>query len=368
MLISAVGSGGNGLTKGQTYDGIFPFTGSVANFNSVYWARLDTLLGYLRDNGITAVLYPMDNWTCDDGEWFAPADISDAQAIAYGAAIAARYPRSTYPNILWAGGGDFQGWRTDRVNVHLKVLQGIRSTGDTRPYTMQWHNHSHSTGEIPELNGSNVGFNFVYSYQPTYDQIYKAYTQTGTGLPIPAILMEQQYELSVSAATMRRVRAWTLTSGGAGAFYGHADVWGVGDNAYNYLDAVGVFQHSALMAFFKTLPKWHLLVPDVGASFVTSGRGTRFEYGADGPVSNEDSLGNYVTAAVTPDKTLAVIYHPDTSASNITLNASAVGTNPTLRRVDPSNGASTTMTWTTTPTAGANAAGDRDWFFVIEAT
>jgi hypothetical protein len=41
--------------------------------------------------------------------------------------------------------------------------------------------------------------------------------------------------------------------------------------------------------------------------------------------------------------------------------------NPTITAVDPTNGARTDLGWTTTPTMGANAGGDFDWLFIINA-
>ena len=45
-----------------------------------------------------------------------------------------------------------------------------------------------------------------------------------------------------------------------------------------------------------------------------------------------------------------------------------LGANATITAVDPTNGARTNLGWTTTPTMGANAAGDHDWLFVITAS
>jgi hypothetical protein len=45
-----------------------------------------------------------------------------------------------------------------------------------------------------------------------------------------------------------------------------------------------------------------------------------------------------------------------------------LGANPSITAVDPTDGARTSLGWTTTPTMGANAGGDHDWLFIITAS
>jgi hypothetical protein len=62
-----------------------------------------------------------------------------------------------------------------------------------------------------------------------------------------------------------------------------------------------------------------------------------------------------------------VIYNPDTAINQITISSSVFGANPTITAVDPTDGARTSLGWTTTPTMGTNAGGDHDWLFIITA-
>ena len=45
-----------------------------------------------------------------------------------------------------------------------------------------------------------------------------------------------------------------------------------------------------------------------------------------------------------------------------------LGANPSITAVDPTDGARTSLGWTTTPTMGTNAGGDHDWLFIITAS
>jgi hypothetical protein len=97
---------------------------------------------------------------------------------------------------------------------------------------------------------------------------------------------------------------------------------------------------------------WQTLIPDTANTFLTSGYG---------------SGGTKALAARATDGSLAAVYNPDTSQNNITISRSVLGANPTITAVDPTDGATTNLGWTTSPTMGANAAGDHDWLFVITA-
>ena len=106
--------------------------------------------------------------------------------------------------------------------------------------------------------------------------------------------------------------------------------------------------------------KWYALVPDQTHTVVTNGFGT---FGTD----------DYVTAARTPDGTLAMAYVP--SSRTITVDLSTLSGPVTARWYDPTAG-----TFTSHPglpfanagsvqfaTPGTNAGGDDDWVLVLEA-
>lgn len=375
-LIGCVENGG-GNNNGETYDGILPFTsGDITTPNSTYWSRMDSYLSKAEALGITLLIYPLDGWNTKSGTVFSGK--SDADCETFGNWLATRW--LSRPNIMWAFGGDYDAssvpgtFADSRFNA---CLTGIRSAGDNRLATIQ-NNYMRSNSFDSSYWEARADWSFGYSYFATYDVVLAGYAKSwsGGGKPStrPALFSEGEYDNSPvgdggSAAAIRRQAGWALTSGSPGAFTGQERVWSfeTGSPAWTTrINSTQTAQFKAILDTFAALAKWHLLVPDTGSALVTSGRGTPYVFSSQSD-NRWNSTSDYVTAAVTPDKTLAVIYNPDTSTRSITISAAAVGANPTLRRVDPSTGTSTGMTWTTTPTAGTNAAGDDDWLFIIEA-
>ena len=169
---------------------------------------------------------------------------------------------------------------------------------------------------------------------------------------------------------MRRQEYWSLLSGATGQLYGNHYTWQFicpqRDAAGNcvggwkdQLDTPGATQMAYLDALFESRP-WYALVPDQAHTIVTDGFGT---FGVD----------DYVTAARTPDGTLAMAYVP--SNRTITVDMSRFSGPVTARWYDPSAGTFASISGTpfansgsqqfTTP--GANADGADDWVLVLEA-
>ncbi|OLT02887.1 hypothetical protein BJF90_28465 [Pseudonocardia sp. CNS-004] len=121
-------------------------------------------------------LYPIDGWTA--GNAFRNATREDA--YRYGAMVAARY--AGFPNIVWMTGGDHfpsdLPGRHDSPPVYdelfEEVLSGIRSTGDTRPFSIQLGYPASISTDSPQW-APRVAFNFVYTYLPTYRAVLDAY-------------------------------------------------------------------------------------------------------------------------------------------------------------------------------------------------
>lgn len=107
----------------------------------------------------------------------------------------------------------------------------------------------------------------------------------------------------------------------------------------------------------------------MNSHLVVSGRNSEYTAWSTGatPYTNDATYGNYVTAAYSPDGTLGVIHNPDTAINHITISSSVFGANPAITAVAPTDGARTSLGWTTTPTMGTNAGGDQDWLFIITA-
>ena len=101
---------------------------------------------------------------------------------------------------------------------------------------------------------------------------------------------------------LRQQEYWTLLSGGAGQLYGNHYIWPFLSGWQTHLDTPGALEMRYLTALF-TPRAWYNLVPDTNHVVVTAGYGT---YSSSGYVS----ANSYITAASTPDGTLAIAYMP----------------------------------------------------------
>ncbi|WP_344148287.1 DUF4038 domain-containing protein [Nocardioides koreensis] len=363
-LVSLLGNVANGgpSNSGATYDGVLPFVhGNPGRLNDRYWDRVGHFIRKCRHAGITVMAYPLDGWTGTTDYSGLAQDWSNAQARAYGKAVAARLSR--YPNVIWAVGGDYNGV-DPAVNARSNaVLKGLAAGGMNRLSTIQLT--LNQTSYDVDYWAKRIDFSFVYSYAATYTMMESGYRQTTpAGDHLPAIMGETHYESyqGVTDLYLRSQAAWALTSGAAGEFYGSEDVWDAAPTSRN-LRTTAVSQLSALRKAFGKLNGWQRLVPDYSSHFITGGRGTK------GDASGEYVSGDtYVTGAITRDGTLAVVYVPSATSQTITLDTSQMGRGYTARWIDPTNGARVAApTGTSYTKSGANAAGGPDWLLVLRS-
>ncbi|MDX3004229.1 DUF4038 domain-containing protein [Kribbella solani] len=371
-IVALIGSTTNGgpSDDGATYDGILPFVGgNITNWNETYWARMDNYLTILKDHGITAFLYPMDGWNTLPGAVFHGK--SNADSYTYGQKVATRY--ASYPNIVWMAGGDYNGYDSTINGEFQNLLAGIRSTGNTRPFSTQLNDETLST-DVSTYEAL-VNWNFAYTYTPTYQKVLKGYKRpAGSRDPRPVMFSEGNYEGehihgsgTTTNETLRRQQLWALTSGSPGEFAGSSD-WQFNAGWETRLDTVWITQMQKNRDFFASL-NWQQLVPDDSAPLVTAGRGTKLTTDSTLDILQND----YVTAAQTPDKSQTVVYVPtntgNTNARTITLDLSRLPATYTATWVDPTNATSTqpaTINATgnvTTP--GLHTDGTRDWLLAI---
>ena len=366
-LIGAPTNGGN-FASGATYDGVLPFNGgNVTSWNPAYWSRIDAMMTSLKNHGVTVFLYPIDGWTTLPGNAF--YNKSAADCLNYGKMVAQRY--ASYPNIVWMSGGDYNGY-DNTINTEVQnMLNGIRSTGDTRIFGTQLNTESLTT-DVPFYE-QLVGWNFAYSYNTPYAFVQGGYSRpAGARDPRPVMLGESHYEGEGSANPdlLRRQELWSLTSGGGGDFAGSQD-WLFQSGWQNRLDTPWITQQAKIHQYFAA-NRWYDLVPDINSSLVTAGRGTFKAMGNGG----DDKQNDYVTAAQTADKAFSAVYVP-TSASGattrtLTLSASRLPASYTAVWVDPTNATGATQAANidgsgsvTTPSA-AHSDGSRDWLLVIK--
>lgn len=374
-LVGTPSTGGN--AAGTNWNGEAPFTGTFV-LNSTYWARIDTFLQLAASYGISVFAYAIDFYAVSGGVF---ASMTNAQASTFAAALAARYASTaTYPGIVWNIGNDWGGDGTGTgccgsgfVTQYQAFLSGLAGAGDTRLTTIELGFY-----ETLATDGATVGptvpINWGYSYHPTYEVIIRGRAAAAK----PVLHGEGAYENAVTgfpstALDIRKQVLWTLTSGGCGQFYGNDSLWAFTTGWQAQLDTTMVAQRKAFMAVIAQYDWWKL-APDTGSALVTAGRGTQWptssgpNAGSTTPMTNDATYGHYVTAAFSADGKIAMVYNPDSSTNTITLSAAPLGASPTITKVDPTSGTTSSLGWTTAPSGGANAAGDHDWLYVITAT
>lgn len=361
----------------RTYDNVLPFVGgNITQLNDTYWDREEYLVDLCRQNGITCWLNIYDGWTD-----VLMGGASNSEYQSFGTAIANRL--AAYPNIVWMFGGDYFPNTTSATNpdsydeARYYIMQGVRSTGDTRPYSVQ-------LGYERSLTSNNLYWkrhaeaNFAYTYFATYDAVLAGYAMswdTAAGKPAtrPVYFGEGEYDGyngggSGNAITIRKQVAWTMTSGGCGTFTGQETVWEFASGWENELNHTQIIHYKALLDVFEGI-EWWKLVPDTGSALVTAGRGTKYTFTSQNDnVFNVDN--NYVTAGVAADGTLAVIYMPAAS-STITVSWTPMNASGrTATWVDPTNGSTVAATAgaTSYSRSTANAAGAADWLLILRAS
>jgi hypothetical protein len=375
IVTDLVGNKSNaGNANGANYNGDVPFTGGdFSTPNPAYWSKIDTFFQLAQQHGISVLAIPIDAYATENGNVF--ATLTDAQAQAFGTFLAQRYPQSQYPGIVWTLGNDYAGdgvgcCTQGFVSQYQALLAALTAAGDTRPTTIEQGFFDSLSSDGTTL-GPLVSINSAYSYHPSYETILNGWAAKNS----PVYFAEGAYENAVTGfpATpldLRKQLGWSMTSGATGTFYGNDFLWKFQTGWPNQLDTTDVTQRQAFNAAFANI-KWWTLQPDTTSQLVTAGRnseGTNFGAGPNTPFTNDPTYGNYVTAAYSPDGTLAVIYNPDTTLNHITISNSPLGAKPTITAIDPTTGATTNLGWTTTPTMAANAAGDHDWLYIINAS
>jgi hypothetical protein len=366
-IMSLVGAEANGgpSDDGATFDGLRPFVdGDVTDWAAPYWERVTRYLELAAENGITVLLYPIDGWTI--GKSFRPRSIEQCQT--YGTMVATRF--RDLPNIVWMSGGDYfpeaddPARGSDVDHCIDAMMRGIRSVGDGRPFSIQLGYPKSISTDNPYW-ADRVSWNFVYTYLPTYRGVLDAYRRSPT---VPAVFGEGNYERENNDAdtadttdqTLRRQMLWALTSGAAGTFYG-SDDWEFHAGWETRLDTPAVAQLDRLRRLFAER-EWWRLVPDIERPLVTAGRGTLLTDDVEMDVLDND----YVTAALTPDGRLGVVYLP--SGRTITVDRTALAEDATAAWVDPASGERRTVAMADTfTTPGRNAGGDDDWLLLLTA-
>ncbi|MGF0117901.1 DUF4038 domain-containing protein [Promicromonospora sp. Marseille-Q5078] len=352
LVVSLLGNPANGgpSADGATVDGLLPFTdGDVTRWNAPYWDRAHATLERAADLGLTVLLYPVDSWTIDEPFGSPGVDVCHD----YGAMVGEW--AADLPHVLWMAGGDYTPEPADDACLEA-VQEGIRSTGDARPFSAQLITVRFA-GQDPHWDPL-VDWDFVYSYQPVYEAVREAYD---TGPARPALLGESNYEGEnnmgdepTTTETLRRQVLWAITSGSPGEVYG-TDDWEFLPGWQDRMRSAGAEQVARLRDVVASLP-WWTLVPDDG-SLLTGGAGGN-------PDAFDQLESDLATAAASPDGDLALVYVP--THRTITLDVGRLAEGARAWWVDPTTGEPAPATLAASMTTpGANAAGDHDWLLVL---
>ena len=371
VVTDLVGDSGNsGSSSGANYNGDVPFTGgNFATPNPAYWSKIDAFFQLAEAYGITVFAIPIDAYATQGDNVF--STMTKTQAKAFGQWLVNRYPTSKYPGIVWMLGNDYAGdgvgcCNSGFLSQYEAFLSGL---GTARPVTIEQGFFESLSTDGPTL-GPLVTLNAGYSYHPTYEVIERGRTTED----IPVVFFEGAYENADTGfpwtpLDIRKQLGWSMTSGAAGTFYGNDSLWKFQSGWKSQLDTSDVAQRKAFNAAFAGI-KWQDLQPDIDNRLVVSGRNSEYTAWSTNrsPDTDDATYGNYVSAAYSPDGTLGVIYNPATGQNHITISSSVFGANPSITAVDPTDGAKTSLGWTTTPTMGKNAGGNHDWLFIITAS
>jgi Protein of unknown function (DUF4038) len=385
------------LSGGRTWDGIYPFlvngspgaitsSGQAIALNNLFWTRIDYLFSSALAQGISCFLNlgMQYDFTGAPNVFF---NLGTAQANTFGQLVAARYPKSSRPNVFFFFGDDGNGGQD---TYFTQMLSGITGTGDTRPVSIEQYPETDShvefdTGAIFVSGGFGVtsaNYNWVYTYDPMYLGVEDAYTETGTTL-LPVVWGDGWYYGDEDVAntkdyTIRRGTWWALASGARGFNNTSGpttggDVWQWQAGAVTDLttDPNGNWCTSVagtVTSYYTSLPGWHKLIPDTGSVLVTAGRGTRGTNSAPGfSTPDYGDANTYVAASRVSDGSLAVIYCRQ--HYSITIDQTKMQAGYSAYWVDPATCAATSTTTGSTYNSagqGNNSAGDPDWVLVLK--
>lgn len=373
-----------GVKAPANRNGDTPFIkpGDFSAPNEAYFAFADSIIDLAAAKGLLVSLAAMflgyDGG--DEGWWRELNSPPNTQEVCYefGLYLGNRY--KDRGNIFWVIGADYfppPGSVGER-RLH-KFMEGIKASGDRHFWAGDWKAPSISTDE--HAFESVMDLNAVYTYGTqahsgaTYEQTLIAYNYS----PVhPAYLKETGYENEGWAqgdpASVRKYEYWAILGGcTAGGFFGNRDIWEFATATWwsgykfghgpwqNALDSPGTQDMVRLGSLMDSLP-WYDLAPlsiERMKNLVTQGGGTHGKL-------------DYVQAAITTDRRVAVLYIPESAA--VTLDLAEIGHPMRARWFDPTSGNNTAIGGLLSPsgrrefvTPGKNSGDANDWVLVLEA-
>lgn len=284
---------------------------------------------------------------------------------AFGAFLGTKF--GAHKNVQWMIGGDM----TPPDNVLVNALAaGIRSTCSHListqytdiPGTSSWT----ATGNASLCSGKD--FNCLYDWAYTLDVL--ALSEYAANRGVPLIQSECRYEFNTfqSGSTPKQFRQYfwqNMLSGCAGYYPGNerqTPFESAFNSPHNWVDELESVGSVNCDVGFNLLAKrrWHDLVPDTGAVFLTAGRGT-------------SGTETRKLVSRTADGQFALIWFPD--GTDGTFDMSQLGGTVTATWVDPNNGArvglgtfsnSGSHTFNRSTTENSSVDGSHAWLLMLE--
>lgn len=369
-----------GATNGTMWNGEKPFTSDdpSSGLNESYWTVIDYAISSAQANGITLALSLGGHWDWDTSG-NAMFGFTSTQYQDAGNAIGTRYKDKS--NIVWVIMDDYFSSFDSSLD---SLLTGLRASGDTHPISIENYAETTSRFDLSDDSAlswgtSNTQYNFCYSYSCTYLPIEYAYAETS---PITVLYGDGYFYQGGSTYSSTLDRAsrqdawWAVTSGARGWNIGDESLWQWVSTAPGKISTQWFAENNAgnIRTFMESLPGWYNLTPATGSALITAGRGTRatqLSSGGGGGQYEPATTNDYVSASITGDGSLAVMYAP--VAATITIDETAVGGsgNYTAKKVDPITGTATSITAGSsydTSSFGNNSQGDPDWVILLETS
>jgi len=393
LWIDLLCSNSEGCHKdGTTFDGLAPFTteGDLSTPNPAYFQRADEMIGLAAAHNMLVLLLPIETTG-----WLGVLRANGVdKAFAFGQWLGNRY--RDFPNIIWMHGNDLQTWKDAADDAVVQaVARGIRSLDKNHIHTVELDYLTSGSLDDPSW-APLIELDAAYTYFPTYARVLTEYNRADHK---PVFLVEANYEFEHLGCTdggspmnLRRQGYWAMLSGATGQVYGSGGIWKFEKGWETKLDSPGAIQLGYLKALFASR-NWNDLVPDQTHSLVTSGYGGfagyvgKFIDHISKDCSRVDRIiafikkhtgigsittNGYVTAAQTPDGSLAMAYLP--SIRTITVDMSKLAGPTDARWYDPTNGKYLEVEGAPFANAGSkqftpprnNSAGDGDWILVLD--
>lgn len=353
----------------------FLVAGDYATPNERYFAHADWILRRAQALGILVLLTPSYmGFGGDDEGWYRTMQRNGpAKLRGYGRYLGHRF--QGLDNIVWVHGGDYDP--PDR-RLAEAIVDGIREvdpralhTAHGGPGTMV----SDFWSDAPWLD-----IDTIYTYSRLRETALSQHVRQ-TGRPFFLIEATYENEHSVTEHDVRAQAYQVLLAGAAGQVFGNNPIWhfagpGIYSTPTNWkqaLDSVGSRDMAQLRALFETLPWWRLEpAPDDWVQ--VKERGGIVGSLADVPLAGgKTAEAQRPVAAITTDRTLAVLYIPSAQAVTLDLGLLA-GPLATARWHDPTSGRSLAAEPVRQnsgqagfPMPGANDRGQKDWVLILQS-